>query len=167
MLCKYHPEKDTITSTVSRPNILEVFMAQADTLKKVINLKTLYFFLIGAVTAGVYPTMWIYKYTPEFNKEFGKKILPASYAIWIAVMTVWGSGVAHGQPESIQPYAGLFGLVGIILLWVWCFKMRSALREYAQREFRHDFKMFWLWTLLFNVYHINYCVNALPEEINR
>jgi multisubunit Na+/H+ antiporter MnhB subunit len=58
----------------------------------------------------------------------------------------------------------LLSLASSILFIVWAFKAKSALQEYALNTHKIDFRMKVFYTLIFNVYYINYCFNDLPES---
>src|SRR5699024_11560729 len=65
----------------------------------------------------------------------------------------------------IYGIATLISLVWIILTIIWAFRARAALQQYALTQFRFELKMNPVWTFLFHIFYINYCINTMPESL--
>lgn len=73
-------------------------------------------------------------------------------------------GYSRGA-ETMYGIATLVSLVWIILTIIWAFRARAALQQYALTQFRFELKMNPVWTFLFHIFYINYCINAMPESL--
>jgi hypothetical protein len=67
------------------------------------------------------------------------------------------------QDETMIVIGLLISLPGNVLYVVWAFKAKQALQEYCLDEFKIDLKVNLFYTVLMNVFCINYCINDLPE----
>ncbi|MED9339576.1 hypothetical protein RCN03_11630, partial [Escherichia marmotae] len=73
-------------------------------------------------------------------------------------------GYSRGA-ETMYGIATLVSLIWIILTIIWAFRARAALQQYALTQFRFELKMNPVWTFLFHIFYINYCINAMPESL--
>jgi len=68
-------------------------------------------------------------------------------------------------PVVIIAITGILSITLMVLYIVWVFKARTALQHYALMQFQLEIKMNVFWTLLFGVYYVSYCINALPDKL--
>ncbi len=138
-------------------------MATTHELKDKINTKTLNLVLLTIATAGIYPIIWLYKNYQVIDDVTGSKTASEIYIIWIAVCAGLG-GAFSGTGEGIlDVVGGILGIASSVLFIVWAFKARTALIKYTLQSHKIDLKMNRFYTLIFNIYYINYCINDLPE----
>ncbi|WP_022964607.1 DUF4234 domain-containing protein [Halopseudomonas pelagia] len=128
-----------------------------------VSTKTLNLVLLSLATLGVYPVIWLYLNTPKLEQVTGKAIASGTFLIWLAVCLGWSGTLSTLGEEWAEVIAGLLSIAGCVLYIVWAFKARAALQDYALHEHKIDLKMNVFYTVLFTVFYINYCVNALPE----
>lgn len=150
-------------------------MHDVTTLKTQLQTNTLHLSLLTVATGGIYPLLWLYKNQSTVFSITGNTFSSASFIIWIAVCT----GLSRVLPglsspdeygynaagETLTIIAGLLTLGGSVLYIIWAFKARTALQHYALQTFRFELKMNVFYTLVFNVYYVVYCINALPEAL--
>lgn len=146
-------------------------------LKEQLNTPTWHLVLLTLATGGIYPLLWLYKNQDTLMQETGQRFSSRARVIWMAVCF----GIAamlrpmtqpvydgYGYDSSYETFATLVLLLSVaaaVLYAVWAFKARLALQQYALTQFRFELKMNLAWTLVFNVYYINYCINAMPEAL--
>ncbi|MGL5949527.1 MAG: DUF4234 domain-containing protein [Aeromonas sp.] len=141
--------------------------ANENDLKFAVNMQTLHFVLLTIVTGGIYPILWIYKYTAIIENLTKSTIADKNYAIWLSVC-VGLSGVFIGiGDDTAMVIGGLLSLGPWILNINWAFKARTAIQDYALSELKIDYKMNGFYTALVTLYYINYCINDLPEAKRR
>ncbi|MGK16404.1 hypothetical protein D9F53_17530 [Escherichia coli] len=137
--------------------------------------------LLGAATYGVYPLMWLYKYQDTIMDETRQRFSSSAMIIWMAVCLGISAMLKMAFPVQIDEYGDVYGysrgaetmygiatlvsLVWIILTIIWAFRARAALQQYALTQFRFELKMNPVWTFLFHIFYINYCINAMPESL--
>ena len=46
---------------------------------------------------------------------------------------------------------------------IWAFKARTALQSYVLNTFKFELKMNIFYLIIFNVFYITWCINAMPE----
>lgn len=148
---------------------LESDMRDINELKDAMDSKTTSLFLLGIPTAGIYPVMWLYSKYKEFDRITGAKTLDNNYIIWIAVCLGLSMVFDITTDETTTDAIFLllssgFSIATGVLYVVWAFRAKKALQEYALTVHHLDFKMNPVWTFLFNIFYINYCINDLPEE---
>ena len=150
-------------------------------LKNKINTSTWHLVLLGAATYGIYPLMWLYKYQDTLTEETGIRFSSRVLLVWMAVcaglsillnlmfpVQIDEYGEVYGNSSGAEAFAGiafLLSLAWVVLMIVWAFKARAALQQYALTQFRFDLKMNPAWTILFHVFYINYCINAMPQAL--
>lgn len=142
-------------------------MLNINELKDATNTKTLNFVLLSLVTAGIYPVLWLYKYTPIIEKIIGKNIADESFIIWMAICIGIGKGLAGMGDEDLAVAAGLFALASAVLYIVWAFKAKAAIEEFVLNKYKIDLRMNVFYTLGFTIFYVNYCINNLPESKRR
>ena len=149
------------------------------TLKEKLNTSTWHLVLLAAATSGIYPLMWLYKNQDTIMDEVGQRFSSGIFIVWMAVCSgvsvmlnllfpVQVDQYGYAYDSSAQMMAGLAFLISlawIVLTIVWAFKARAALQRYALTQFRFELKMNPAWTILFHVFYINYCINAMPEAL--
>lgn len=148
-------------------------------LKEKLNTPTWHLVLLAAATYGIYPLMWLYKNQDTMMNEVGQRFSSGTFIVWMAVCSgvsiminllfpvqVDQYGYAYdGSAQTMAGLAFLISLTWIVLTIVWAFKARAALQQYALTQFRFELKMNPAWTILFHVFYINYCINAMPEAL--
>ena len=130
-------------------------------LKETINTTTLKLVLLAIVTGGIYLLLWMYRHCANIEQITKSKIAGETFFIWVAVLCGLGS-----QFQTIGGDASVIGSILVfaysVLVIVWAFKARKALEQCAVSH-KIFLKMGTLYTILFNVLYINYCINKLPE----
>lgn len=142
-------------------------MPNINELKDAINTKTFNFVLLTIVTAGIYPLLWLYKYTPIIENISNKKIVDESFIIWAAVCIGIGKGLAGLGDDDLFVTSALLSLAGGILYIVWAFKAKSVIEDFVLNEYKIDLRMNGFYTLCCTLYYVNYCINNLPESKRR
>ncbi|MBV6822373.1 hypothetical protein [Pseudomonas sp. PD9R] len=139
-------------------------MSDISTLKEKINTKTFHLFLLCIVTLGLYPLIWLYKASTAVEETTHIKVMSMTFLIGYLVLLGVGCVVAM--------FVSLF-IPGLVLLWnvsillvqiVWCFRVRRAIRAYTLTEHNFEPRINRVFSVLFTFYHINYCINALPND---
>ncbi|MCD9005419.1 hypothetical protein LDO31_04045 [Luteimonas sp. XNQY3] len=137
-------------------------------LKDETDTRTLNLALLTFPTAGAYPLMWLWRNWRPFDRITGHRTASDLWVIWIAIClgmsaTLWGDGSAQ-----IQVFlGGALVLAGNVLYIIWAFRAKAALQDYAAREHGLDLRLNAFYAFLFNVYYINYCINDLPNALQR
>lgn len=148
-------------------------------LKEKLNTSTWHLVLLALATHGIYPLMWLYKNQDTIMHEVGQRFSSGTLLIWMAVCSgvsvmvnllfpvqVDQYGYAYDSTaETMAGIAVLISLAWVVLTIVWAFKARAALQQYALTRFRFELKMNPAWTILFHVFYINYCINAMPDAL--
>ena len=142
-------------------------MNDISTLKNKINTKTINFLLLSFVTAGIYPLLWLYRNQSIISEVTKSKITDDIFIIWIAVCGGLGGALSKIDTDLILVLSGLLSIASTVLYIVWTFKTRKALQNYALNEFRFEYKMNIFYTIFLNIYYINYCINDLPDELQK
>lgn len=156
-------------------------MKDINTLKSITNQGTGQFVLISLLTAGIYPVMWAWKNADAFNSELKEKTFESKMFIYLAIvmglslhMDVLSmmNNAYHDRytagPDDIYTILSNVFSISVTVFWVvWSFKMKRALENYAEREFGITLYLNRTLTFLFQYFYINYCMNALEEDLAR
>ncbi len=148
-------------------------MNDISALSKKINTSTLHFALLSLVTGGVWPLMWLYKKQDIISETTGYPFSSKTFIIALAVCF----GLSHQISSVISPdvyddasfsnillsIGGLLSVASGVMMIVWSFRARTALRHYALNTFQFDLKMNAFYTVLFNVFYITYCINDMQQ----
>ena len=148
-------------------------------LKNKLNMSTWHLVLLSLVTNGIYLLMWMYKNQDVIMTEVKQQFSTRIFIIWMAICTgvaniifiyfpVQVDRYGYAYDSSAETIAGIGAILSIawtVLTIVWAFKARAALQQYALTQFRFELKMNIAWTILFHVFYINYCINAMPEAL--
>lgn len=150
-------------------------------LKDKIKISTMHMALLTMATGGVYPILWLYRNQNIIMEETQNRFSSDTLVIWFAVCFGFVCNVKSLIHPTINEYtyeytysgvaaaASLlvlgFGLAICVLYVVWSFKAKSALQQYALTQFRFELRMNAFYTMFFNVYYINYCINSMPEAL--
>jgi len=136
---------------------------------------TLNFVLLSIVTFGVWPLLWLYKKQEIISETTGYPLYGNLFIIWLAVcfgvgrqMAAMASPDLAGYDPTSDALLGLSAVLSLacaVMYIVWAFKARTALRHYALNTFRFDLKMNAFYTVVFNVFYINYCINDMPQAL--
>ncbi|MBQ4789012.1 MULTISPECIES: DUF4234 domain-containing protein [Pectobacterium] len=150
-------------------------MSDISDLKQRLDTKTLNFVLLTLVTCGVWPIVWLFKKQSIISEITKYPFSNELFVIWIAICFGMSRQLAAMVSTDIYGYdptsdtllalSGILSLACAVLYVVWAFKARTALRHYALMEFRFDLKMNVFYTIVFNVYYITYCINAMPDAL--
>ncbi|CEO41567.1 DUF4234 domain-containing protein [Photobacterium kishitanii] len=142
-------------------------MSNISTLKNNIDTKTLNLFLLSIATMGIYPLLWLYRSNLTISDITKSKITGDTYIIWIAVCVGLGGFFSRHNQSLFLVLGAILSISSTVLYIVWAFKAKKVLQKYALNEFRFELKMNVFYTFFFNMYYINYCVNDLPEALNK
>lgn len=139
-------------------------MSDISTLKKQNNLKTFHLILLTVLTMGLYLSVWMYKTASTVEEVTRIKTLSTTFLI--GYLTLCGiGGVLSSTPDLMAKTLGFsLTLIAYIVSIAWCFRVRRALRAYALTEHNFEFRVNRIFTVLFTLYHVNYCINALPRD---
>lgn len=137
-------------------------MNQINELKDRVNTTTLRLLLLSGATAGIYPVLWIYRTNGIIREVTGHKMVGDGFIFWYAGLL--GYGLALGGDGFIAVAGGLCTMASGVLILIWTFKARAALTRYALEEFKLDLKMNAFYSVVFYVFYVNFCINAMEEE---
>ena len=153
-------------------------MSSITTLKEKLATPTLHLALLTLATGGVWPLLWLYKNQDTLMQETGQRFSSSVLIIWMAVCFGLGALLRPYTSPQIDPLnytlhtpvviiaiSGILSIALMVLYIVWAFKARTALQHYALTQFQLELKMNVFWTLLFSVYYVTYCINALPDAL--
>jgi hypothetical protein len=147
-------------------------MAAISELKDRIDTKTMHLVLLTFATYGLYPIMWLFRYSQAIAEISKTRIVDNSYMIWMAACYGWGivfsfmaeqRGMSSSDSEVIAAIGGMLMIANSVLYIVWAFKAKAALENYALTQFKIDLRMNGFYTFLFSIFYINYCMEDLPE----
>ncbi|AOV98212.1 hypothetical protein A9798_15480 [Edwardsiella hoshinae] len=142
-----------------------------------LNTPTLNFVLLSIVTCGIWPLLWIYKKQDSISSTTGMPLYGHGFVIGLAICI----GVSH-QLAALAPtemydtdangdflsiLCFLFSVAGGAMYVIWAFKAREVLRSYALHHFHFDLKMNAFYTVIFNVFYINYCINDMQNALRK
>lgn len=134
-------------------------------LKQEINLPTGKFLLLTIATAGFYAYYWLLKNTSVISNAAKTPITSEAYLFTLTGLAGWGAYVTSLEPApAIAGVAFLVSLAAAVMIIVWAFRAKSALRSYAATVHGLDYQMNSFYTFIFGYFYINYCINEIPEE---
>lgn len=131
-------------------------------LRDAVNTKTVNLVLLTIATGGIYPALWMYRYSPVIASIIRNKFADDAFIIWLAVCSGLGQVLTYSSDESLETIASLLTIAGAATYIIWSFKARTLLQEYALHEHKIDLHMNRFYTFMFGIYYINYCINDLP-----
>ena len=138
-------------------------MKKITALQEQVNTKTLNLLLLSCVTAGIYPILWLSENYKKIDEITNRKTADKLFFILISVCVGMGYMLTGLGERSLDVLSALFSLGGTVLFVFWSFKAREAIQEYVLTEFKIDLQMNRFYTVIFNIYYINYCINDLVE----
>jgi len=136
-------------------------------LKNSINLSTGKFVLFSIITGGIYPILWINKYSELIKETFEieEHNFPKNFDFYLAICV--GLDYQFSIYSIYIPILGLLsslcGLGSAILYILWAFKIKNGILNYVNSKLNLNYKMNSFYTFLFTVFYINYCINELGE----
>jgi hypothetical protein len=133
-------------------------------LKQRINLPTGKFLLLTIATMGFYAYFWILKHTPLLREASGKPIASEAYLVTTVGLASWGGVFGPSTNETVALLGVAMLIAAFVMLVVWAFRAKDALRAYAAASYGIDYPMNAFYTLIFGYFYINYCINEIPEE---
>ncbi|PHI31268.1 hypothetical protein [Budvicia aquatica] len=152
-------------------------MQDISTLKNALKTNTLSFVLLSLVSGGIYTLMWLYKNQGIMTKTINNTFSQGSFIIWIAVCFGLSNQLSNiisisvdeyrDSPDSVVILVLLLSLASNVLLIVWAFKAKIALQHYVLTTFKFELKMNVFYTFMFNVFYITYCINVMPEALQK
>lgn len=148
-------------------------MNDINLLKNKIDTKVTKFVLLSVVTGGIYPMMWLFLNQSKLTEEMKNEFVAKDYPLWLAIVTGFGwllidVSYAVSDTETILDHiATLLSVASAVMLIVWVFKAKSALRAYALNEFKFELKMNPFYTFIFSIYYIVYCINDMESELQK
>jgi hypothetical protein len=136
-------------------------------LKNQINTKTWHFVLLTAATIGIYPLLWLTRHHEIFNKVTKKQTVSMPLIVCLAIcigisLALNGTRNQTGILVFLAAY-----LLAVTLYLVLAFRAKRALQEYALNTLKIDLRMSPVYTFLFTMFYINYCINDIPEVLRR
>ncbi|WP_291330144.1 DUF4234 domain-containing protein [Desulfovibrio sp. UCD-KL4C] len=140
-------------------------MNDINELKNIINTKTLNFLLLTVVTLGIYPLMWIHRNHKVISKITKISIFKDSYTIIMAVCV--GLESFSGLDIQIDLLLIIPEVVLGVFYVMFALNARKALQAYALNKYNFKLKMNYFYTIIFSTYYINYCINDLPNALNK
>lgn len=120
--------------------------------------------LLTLATAGLYPILWLAQTTHLLREQTQTQVVASWYPIWLIGVAGWVSALYSTRDRDLNEFAAGLSLGMAILYIVWAFKAKKVLEEYAINQHRVDPKINSFYTFFLNIFYINYCINALPEE---
>nr|WP_036016589.1 hypothetical protein [Budvicia aquatica] len=152
-------------------------MQDISTLKNALKTNTLSFVLLSLVSGGIYTLMWLYKNQSIMTDTINNKFSQGSFIIWIAVCFGLSNQLSNIVSIGVDEYGSgydsvvilvlLLSLATNVLLIVWAFKAKIALQHYVLTTFKFELKMNVFYTFMFNVFYITYCINVMPEALQK
>jgi len=133
-------------------------------LKQHINLPTMKFLLLTIGTAGFYAYYWLLKHSPVIAAAGRKPVATETYLLVLVGLAGWGESLAAADTVRAQLIGLVLVLASLVMLVMWAFRARDALRSYAAATYGIDYRMNSFYTFLFSYFYINYCINEIPEE---
>jgi len=138
-------------------------MSSINALRDKISTKTWTLVLLTIATVGIYPLMWLYRSNKVISEITAVQTVGDVYIICIAICAgLNGAFVGTGE-DSLVILAVLLWIASATLYVVWAFKAKKALEEYCLNQYKIDLRMNGLYTFIFTMYYINYCINDLEE----
>ncbi|PID29560.1 MAG: hypothetical protein CR982_02525 [Candidatus Cloacimonadota bacterium] len=147
-------------------------MKSISDLRDRIDSKTWILVLLTILTTSFYPFAWMYKHNQEiFKITRGEKV---NNNLVIAIIFLFAINffipfylILLISPPIVLNLFITSKVVLAILVYIWVFKVRDAIQEYALKEYKLDYRMNIYYTFLFSIFYINYCINDLPIEFER
>lgn len=129
------------------------------------HFKTLNMVLLAIVTAGGYFILWLTERYKIFNRIAGKEIVSRNFIIWVAALMGLSIylDIAATEAEGLQALSSLVDLAWGIMLIVMSFKTAEAMELYFAKNFQAQVKFNKFYLIIFNIYYINYMINALDD----
>lgn len=141
-------------------------MSRIEELKEKTNLKTLHLVLLTMASIGLYMLLYVDRVSRIIKETTQREVVPSTYIAWICIL-LGMAGVATQENELTVLFSACMGLAANVMLVVWAFKARRVLVDYAREEHNLHLSTNTFYTLIFNLYYINYCINDLPLEAMR
>ena len=134
------------------------------------GLSTSKLFWLAIITNQAFLYYWMKKMTELVEAFSGKRVWKDSAFIILLSLLLWVPFIClHGALDlgssAFFGIMGCFFLAGTIMIFQWSFSMRREITLYAITKLgMSEYKMNAFYTLIFNVYYINYCLNDLGDE---
>ena len=113
------------------------------------NLGTGTFLFLNFITLGLYGLLRVIKMTDIIESFSEQKICSRNFIIFLSV--------AYGLS-----FLGL-EIVYVAVLVYWSFLAKREIERYASQQMCIPYEMNSFYTVVFNMYYINYCLNDLQE----
>ncbi len=142
-------------------------MQHPDYLKNTVNTSTGFLAIATLLTGGICIPMWQYKNTPVFEQIQGSRLFHPFYLIILAMFLSFYliSITSENEDTVVIAIFSLLAYTGMQIFWA--FKIRSVLETYALQQLRVQLPMNSFYTFIFHVFYINYCLNDLPNVVNK
>jgi hypothetical protein len=126
-----------------------------------------WFVVLSFITLGFYMVHWFYKNKDAFNKLKSKVKIEAwhLHALLVAFVLYWvfvalnGFQLSYGAGGLYNTLGQLFDLITGVILIVYVFRIRLMMTD----NFK-GLNMHWFWTLIFNVFYVQYKINQLVDS---
>ncbi|ASA54887.1 DUF4234 domain-containing protein [Vibrio gazogenes] len=138
---------------------------KANLLKNKVNTKTSNFVLLSIATLGIYNVMWLFKNNSVMEEILEDKFFDYRILIVLAAFIGWSSALS-AEPE-VSALGGLLSILSCIFYVAWAFKAKKAIQKMMLNNYKIDYSMNSFYTLFFNVYYINFCINELEDEVEK
>ena len=129
------------------------------------------------ITGGVFFIYWMKKMTELVEEFSGERVWKDStfivllFICYFLLMSVLRIAARHSNDnldDSVLVVCGfcllLLSCVAFCMQIQWSFKARRTIRLYAASKLGLSYKINAFYTLIFNVFYINYCLNDLGDE---
>lgn len=143
---------------------------EASDLQQAINMPTGRFVLFTIATVGIYAYYWILRNTPIIGNAARREVASESYLLTMIGLSAWGSyifNLQQGGQNAAGAVGGLAMLAGFVMLVMWAFRAKDALKAYASSVHGFDYPMNGFYTFFLSYFYINYCINDIAVEKGR
>ena len=139
-------------------------MSDISTLKEKINIKTFHFLLLSMLTLGLYSYVWLYRVSTAVEEVTRTKVMTETFLVGFLTLSGLGTLLIVIPVAYTEELSLLWNVTTLLVSLVWCFRVRRAIRAYALAKYNFEPPMNRVYTVLFVFCHINYCINALPDD---
>lgn len=139
-------------------------MPSASDLKDSIDTSTPALLLCSLFSAGIFMLVYLAKCQPVIEEKTQVKTANKSFVELLTVALGLSLLFSGAGIEQVEKCASMLLLAcGLLIAW-WSLLARKALIEYALKEHQIELRLNIVWTILFNIFYINFCINDLPEQ---
>jgi hypothetical protein len=136
-------------------------------LKEQAYVKTLNFIGLTLITGGIYVILWFAKNNEDIENLFNAEKSNKNYTIYLAVCLGLGTVLNSFMVLELMLIAQILPIIYSILLIIWALKIKKAMLSYAINEYKVNYSMNTFYTVIFNLYYINYCIDDLNNIVEK